>query len=1555
MKSITIKNRIKTLLSRFRYEVECSAATGTTDINVESENLLRQLFSVVYGHKDLKNLNLSEGLNFPAIDLGDDEARIAYQITSTTDIQKIKNTLKKFVNHKLYERFDRLIIYILTEKQKTYRATGLEKIKDSFSFDIENDVLDYRDLLKEISDLPFDKLHRVEEILEQQFSDESILNHESTNPFDWLAQVNDSWIEESATFKINREKLLSDLQEFVSQGNGVIIGSPGLGKTYLVKELRRNLKSSGAPHLLLPIDQLGDGTEEILRQELHYEGDLIKRLKSISTSCHKSILLFDAFDAARDEQTRKRFLNLIRRAIHALKDSWNVVVTVRTYDAMKSQELLDLFGTLDDTEHQSEDILCRHFTIPPLNEDEIRQVFEKIPALEAIYNSASQEFKRLLAIPFNLWLLEKIIMSSQVPLDFSHIFSEVQLLDMFWQHRVEGASNGDHRWSVLERVARRMVVERSLTIKRSDISEALDLDTPTKQAAWNELQSDEILAKVSSTGLRIAFSHNILFDYAISVLLIEDDPRQFEDFVLQDKSRPLFLRPSLTYFFTRLWYKAPESFWKAFWHVFPSNQSVHLRLVARLIPTSVIANEAREIGQLRPLLNKLERREVIANEAMMWLLQSIRALEIKRDPLWIDFFDKASSYLHADFVWDLATLTSDIFERARATDNTTVINTCGQLGRRLLVWIWREREATVNSWYNRLGSYQAVPLVAKTYETNVEESRTLLENVLELMQEDNFPLNFMMELTRHVDKIWPHDPHFVKQIYLAVFNHNESSDEPSGETTRLISGPVLPIISTRRQDYSNCCNRLLKHFPKFLQSAPLVAARTAIQYQNLIIGRTNIYGHLRQGAWREDPTKRFKFRGQLAYFVEDNSYIGDGRQHRNRPMTMADTLFEFIAGLSVSEHSLLDSLLDVFRDEVWFAFFWRRLLKTASRFPKIFAPHLFELCTAKPILTGHDVIYELGLFLHAVSSEFTPEQRLQIEETILNLRAEDKEDRESLEVRRNLLLAQIPPNLLLTPEARKIRDEMERKNSVPENRPLVTFGPVTWSDYTEEERLQDQGVDTTTPENRELQSFFAPLEKFRSDWLNKAPTEEAAELILPLLQEAYSVIKSDTEADKEVIDQLCYYLTACAAILGRVAGDHGSHLFDFCREVLLPGARHELPKPSSEHDIQSDFSAYSTFPRHKAAEGLLRLSTRQSDPEILDAIELLANDSVPSVRVETAMGLFMIYYKTPDRFWQIVHYRAMHETNPAVQGFICTTLAQVVGGGKKNEDRTVHAMDEMLKFTLQHAEQVEPSDSFIDLLMWLAISRENPWALQTIEDKFLKNPIGFPNALNHAVFRVMKDNVTPNNLDTAEGLETLERAITFLEQVIDAVSEAIEELYTILEEHRTEETAKKLHDTYSVIDTVVMHLYFAVTDENVESERSTEGMSPELCSRYYNIVKPLMKQVIDFALDSKKGGMFAPTAYHFMQLLTHFLSCNPKEVLHFAVGVARSGEPSGYSVDSLAVEDVVKFVEIVLADHRNEVREGQALEDLLNLLDIFAKAGWSDALKLVWRLDEVFR
>ena len=1346
--------------------------------------------------------------------------------------------------------------------------------------------------------------------------------------------------------KINREKLLKDLQDFALRGNGVIIGGPGVGKTYLLKELRRSLEFAEIPELLLPIDQLGNGTEETLQRELAYEGDLIEYLKSIPVSGKRAILLFDAFDAARDEQTRKNFLRLIRRAIQELKGVWNIVVTVRTYDAQKSQELLDLFSNSNDTKYQREGILCRHFTIPPFSPSEILQALGQIGCPKSVYDNGSEEFKGILANPFNLWLLEKIVKNSpdEDLTTLSQIRSEVQLLDQFWQQRIENEVSE----LVLRRIADQMVQKRSLTVRMDDIYDAVDIDNPVRKTAWDKLQSDEILTKVSSTGQRIAFSHNILFDYAISVLLIDDEPQHLERFVNEDPSRPLFLRPSLTYFFTRLWYyENPTNFWRSFWHIFPSNQSVHLRLVARLIPTSIIAYEAREIDQLIPLLKKLQHEESIANEAIMRLLQALRMLQIERDALWVDFFDQVSVHLHSEFAWDLATLTSDILER---TTEAKVKDACGRIGRRLLEWIWQERETNENDWYNRLGGYWAVPLVAKTYYTNTQESRTLLRRVLELLQEDNFPIDFLAMLTEHVDKIWDHDPEFVTWIYRTVFAHYEISDEKI-----IRGGPILPMATFRHQDYRMCQYRLKEHFRNFFQTLPLIAARTVIQSLNFFIIRFHIVGYPKEDGTFEDLIETFDFGGKPVYFVEDNSYMWDEQQYTDEPIEMANTLFEFIAELAKSEDPLLDPLLDIFRDQVWVAFFWKRLLKIASQFPKIFAPRFFELCIAKPIQIRFETSYELGLFLKAAASEFTPDQLLQIEESILAIPEGTEDNRESLEMCRNRLLAQIPMNSLSTDKAKKIWEEMEYEDSVPDNQPPVSF-TITSETVTEEKWLQSRGVDTTTPENQELQRFSEALNKFRTDWQNEAPTQEAIESILPQLQEVYITLKSDTQADKKIINLLWRNLTDCIAILGQIANNLEGDSFTFCRQVLLEGAKHEEPKPNPEYDDQFDGPGYSPFPRHEAARGLLRLAFHQPDTEILDAIEALADDPVPSVRMVTAMELFRVYDKAPEKFWHLMEDRGTNERNLTVQEYLYLTLTQVAGRAQENEDKTTRVMAKLLEHTPLSPGELASFDPFSFLLMNLAIRCENSWALKTIEDTFFKDPIRFSNLLTRAVSQVMKDYIVPKHLETPNGRERTKRAIEWLEKVIDVVSNSLGELYEILKEHETEEVAKQLHSTYEVIDRVITRLYYEVAHKRNQPEKQAEEISFKLRCEFYNEVKPLMEQVINFAIDKQHGMMFAPTAHYFMQLLTSFLSCSPKEVLHLAEGVVRSSEPFGYNLDAIAVRDVVEFVEIVLADYRHEVKDDEdSLEALLNLLDMFAKTGWSDALKLVWRLDEVFR
>ena len=1541
--------RISKLMSEFVLQVENENAMGMLDINRVSEDVLIPLFTEVYDHIDLKNLNVSEGSNFPAIDLGDKEKRVAYQITSTPTSEKVKATLKKFGDHKLYKKYGRLVIYSLIKKQDSYQGKGFDEIiQGKFSFDKNKDIRDYRDLLKEISDFPLEEARKVANILEQHFGEKQE-DDEFPDMIEWLEHINDLWGEESGAIKIDREELRNDLQNFALRGNGVVIGNPGVGKSYLLKELHQHLKSQEIPHLLLPIDQLGNGTREDLQNELSYKDNLIERLKSVPVSDKKAILLFDAFDAARDEQTRKRFLNLIRRAIRDL-ENWNVVVTVRTYDAMKSQELLDMFGNPDDTECENKVISCRHFTIPPFNEDEILQALDQIGCPEKTYKKSSPDFKKILAKPFNLWLLEKIL--KNLPEEelnlLSQIRSEVELLERFWKRRIENEIS-EH---VLRQISRRMVKKRSLTINVGDVYEDVDLDKPVRKTAWDKLQSDEILAKVSSNGQRIAFSHNILFDYAISILIIDGEPKPFENFISKDSSLPFFLWPSLTYFFTRLWYDEPETFWKVFWHILSNNESVHLRLVARLIPTSVIANEAREIDQLAPLLEKLQNREEVAKEATTRLLQSLQTLQIKRSVPWIDFFDRISADLDDKFAWDLANLTSDILAQESESENSEVVNACGRIGRRLLKWVWQERGTSEDDWYNRFGGRWAVPLVAKTYHTNVEGSRELLERVLQLTNEDNFSISFLKWLPDHVDRIWDYDPEFVISIYCTIFGHDETSDVK----TNFGGGSVLPMTSTRRQDYGMCYYRLIKHFPNFLRAKPLKATQAAIRSLNAFIIRTYVVRYLKENVEPKDLIEAFDFRGKPTYFVEDGSYIWDARNSSDEPIEMADALFEFIAELAKSEDACLDSLLDVFRNEVIVAFFWKRLLGTASQFPKIFAPHLFELCIAKPILRGNDTRYELGQFLEAAASEFSSDQLRRIEESILALpeEATDENSRKALIYRRNRLLERISENLLVTDEAKQIRKKMVSENDIQENRPLVSFRTQT-EDVTEEKWFQIQGVDITKSENQGLQRFFAPLNKFSSDWMNDVPTMEAAKLVLPQLQKAYTAVKNNTEADKEVLNSLWHKLAACVAILGRMANKLENSEFSFSREVLLEAAKHEEPKPNPQYDDQFDspgYSPYSPCARHEAASGLLRFTVYQPDTEMLDAIETLASDRVPSVRMVTAMELFLVYNKAPERFWHIMDNRAIHESKRVVQKYLYSTIRRVAG---ENEDKTTRVMAKLLAHTPPPTEGLELSDSFTVLLMWLIVDRQNAWAFKTLEDTYFKDPIRFANPLSRAVSEVVRDYVHPKHLETDEGRRIAKRAIKWLGQVIDLVSDEIKGLYSIVKEDDTEENVKKLHDTYNVIDQVITRLYFAVAHKRDKSEKSVEEISRKLRCDYYNAVKPLMRQVIAFAQGPASGIMFAPTAHYFMQLLRSFLGCNPKEVLHLATGVVQSSERFGYTLDSLAVREVVEFVEIVLADYRHEVRDGEALEDLLHLLDLFAKIGWSDALKLVWRLDEVFR
>jgi hypothetical protein len=166
--------RISGIFAWFTRKIEADNALGLFDINRISEDILIPLLSAVYGYKNLKNLN-EDGENYPGIDLGDRLARVAYQITSETGGQKVSKTLQIFCDNNYYTDFGRLIIYIITKKQRSYKGSDWDDItRGKIDFNKKRDIQDFSDLLGDIKRLPLEQILKVEEILDQYFREVNI-------------------------------------------------------------------------------------------------------------------------------------------------------------------------------------------------------------------------------------------------------------------------------------------------------------------------------------------------------------------------------------------------------------------------------------------------------------------------------------------------------------------------------------------------------------------------------------------------------------------------------------------------------------------------------------------------------------------------------------------------------------------------------------------------------------------------------------------------------------------------------------------------------------------------------------------------------------------------------------------------------------------------------------------------------------------------------------------------------------------------------------------------------------------------------------------------------------------------------------------------------------------------------------------------------------------------------------------------------------------------------------------------------------------------------------
>lgn len=153
-------------LSLLKYHIGNLNLINLRNANIISENFFADFLNILYGY-NLKNIN-HVTTNHDTIDLVDEGKKYCIQVTSDNTAEKIKSTIKQFIDKNYYLKYSRLDFLIL--KDKTNHTKPFET-KGLFQFSSDKNILDINFLIKELSKQDVPTLTAIFNFLETNLSD----------------------------------------------------------------------------------------------------------------------------------------------------------------------------------------------------------------------------------------------------------------------------------------------------------------------------------------------------------------------------------------------------------------------------------------------------------------------------------------------------------------------------------------------------------------------------------------------------------------------------------------------------------------------------------------------------------------------------------------------------------------------------------------------------------------------------------------------------------------------------------------------------------------------------------------------------------------------------------------------------------------------------------------------------------------------------------------------------------------------------------------------------------------------------------------------------------------------------------------------------------------------------------------------------------------------------------------------------------------------------------------------------------------------------------------
>jgi hypothetical protein len=823
----------------------------------------------------------------------------------------------------------------------------------------------------------------------------------------------------------------------------------------------------------------------------------------------------------------------------------------------------------------------------------------------------------------------------------------------------------------------------------------------------------------------------------------------------------------------------------------------------------------------------------------------------------------------------------------------------------------------------------AIFAVVQTFDSDPAASEALLRRLLEPERVEEYGYEDVPDLAHELSPLHGSAPDLCADVYTTAFSRDEESDEKTVMTTG-----VVGLTSNRGQDWRMARYALAQDFASFLEQSPEAAVNALIAVRTAYVDRRGYSRFAGAEPQQVDVGER-----HTAFFPDGGMSDIDAQEDESTVLAaFSDRLTALAEGAPDAALALVNMVLD--RQAP--AAVWRSIFTVGAEHPDALVTALGELCTAPTVLQASDLTPALPQFLTAAYSRLTTDQRRATEDALVAMDAEGWREHH-----RNLLVASLPEELIVTDAARTLRSEIDVEDA------LRVESDEGWRRVPFDERmaLRRQGVDVDSAESTELAALVAPVQEFVEKHLNAKPTVDDAHAVTPAMIALRDSLR-ESSAHQVQQDSAWGYIAQAALAISKqkdLACDDDARAAAVT--VLLSAA--ESPDPSPYEDDAAHFDHAESWggngTRGHAAEGLIRLGGRPDcdDAGVLEAIERLCTDPSAVVRHHAARAMAILADARLDEAWKLIDQLSTDDSLLVREAILCS-ISYLWRNDKARVDATTQSIYD------NAGEQEKSLKLRITALKMLSQSYvvDGDEDAKSVLDQCIARLPKDAEATRALIFP-LREIVTAGAVDGSEpDLDAQRlRAIGLIDQLLTAALDAQHTIEQQSQQNMTEWPRQRLGEwraNAQLIDTINMEFHFASGAHRDQNTPADEHVPTPAQRRFYDEAGSLADRLATAGYPS--------CAHHLLETLEFFIDVDPRGAFLRIAETIRGGQRWGYQYDTLAPAVFVRIVERYLAEHRSLIQQdADCSAGLVDVLDIFVRAGWPAARRLTYGLDEIYR